>query len=91
MHELYQEAYTPWEWHEQLFKVANDEGLICFSSPFDNTAVGMLNIFIIITLEVWSDIMYMIRTVTDSYSYDIFFVIVVLLGNFFVLNLMIAV
>ena len=42
LYELYQEAYTPWEWHEQLFKVANDEGLICFSSPFDNTAVDFL-------------------------------------------------
>ncbi len=42
LHELYQEAYTPWEWHEQLFKVANEEGLICFSSPFDNTAVDFL-------------------------------------------------
>ena len=41
-HELYQEAYTPWEWHEQLIKVANEEGLICFSSPFDKTAVDFL-------------------------------------------------
>ena len=39
LHELYQEAYTPWEWHEELFKIAHDEGLICFSSPFDKTAV----------------------------------------------------
>jgi pseudaminic acid synthase len=42
LHELYQEAYTPWEWHEKLFKVAQDEGLICFSSPFDKTAVDFL-------------------------------------------------
>jgi pseudaminic acid synthase len=41
-HELYQEAFTPWEWHEQLIKVANEEGLICFSSPFDKTAVDFL-------------------------------------------------
>lgn len=41
-HELYQEAYTPWEWHEALFKAAADEGLICFSSPFDKTAVDFL-------------------------------------------------
>lgn len=39
---LYQEAYTPWEWHEALFKVAAEEGLICFSSPFDKTAVDFL-------------------------------------------------
>jgi pseudaminic acid synthase len=41
-YKLYQEAYTPWEWHEQLFKTAKAEGLICFSSPFDNTAVDFL-------------------------------------------------
>ena len=31
-YELYQEAYTPWEWHETLFATAKEEGLICFSS-----------------------------------------------------------
>lgn len=39
---LYEEAYTPWEWHERLFQVAEEEGLICFSSPFDKTAVDFL-------------------------------------------------
>ena len=42
LHELYQEAYTPWEWHERLFRVARDCGLVCFSSPFDSTAVDLL-------------------------------------------------
>lgn len=42
LYELYQEAYTPWEWHEELFKVAREEGLICFSTPFDKTAVDFL-------------------------------------------------
>ena len=42
LHTLYQEAYTPWEWHEQLYRVAKEEGLICFSSPFDKTAVDLL-------------------------------------------------
>ncbi|MHA8097402.1 pseudaminic acid synthase [Aquirufa antheringensis] len=42
LHELYQEAYTPWEWHEKLFAVADEEGLICFSSPFDRSAVDFL-------------------------------------------------
>lgn len=42
LHELYGEAYTPWEWHKQLFDVAKEEGLICFSSPFDFTAVDFL-------------------------------------------------
>lgn len=40
--DLYKDAYTPWEWHEELFRVANEEGLICFSSPFDKTAVDLL-------------------------------------------------
>ena len=39
---LYQKAYTPWEWHEELFKVAREEGLVCFSTPFDKTAVDLL-------------------------------------------------
>lgn len=42
LYELYDEAYTPWEWHEELFKVAKEEGLICFSSPFDKTAIDFL-------------------------------------------------
>lgn len=42
LHKLYQEAYTPWEWHEQLFSVAKEEEIECFSSPFDNTAVDFL-------------------------------------------------
>ena len=41
-YELYQKAYTPWEWHEELFQVAHDEGLVCFSSPFDKTAIDFL-------------------------------------------------
>jgi pseudaminic acid synthase len=40
--ELYQKAYTPWEWHKELFQVAHEEGLLCFSSPFDKTAVDLL-------------------------------------------------
>lgn len=42
LHELYQEAYTPWEWHEAIFNEAKKEGLICFSSPFDFSAVDFL-------------------------------------------------
>ncbi|MGH2667332.1 pseudaminic acid synthase [Flavobacterium sp.] len=42
LHSLYQEAYTPWEWHEEIYRVAKEEGLICFSSPFDKTAVDLL-------------------------------------------------
>ena len=42
LHDLYKTAYTPWEWHEKLMGVAKEEGLICFSSPFDPTAVTFL-------------------------------------------------
>ena len=42
LYQLYKEAYTPWEWHKELFQVAKEEGLICFSTPFDNTAVEFL-------------------------------------------------
>jgi len=42
LYELYQEAYTPWEWHAEIMKVAEEEELICFSSPFDPTSVDFL-------------------------------------------------
>ena len=42
LYELYQEAYTPWDWHQEIFDLANELGLVCFSSPFDKTAVDFL-------------------------------------------------
>lgn len=42
LYELYQEAYTPWEWHEPIMKRANELGILCFSTPFDETAVDFL-------------------------------------------------
>ena len=42
LHDLYQTAFTPWEWHEELFQTCKDEGLISFSSPFDISAVDFL-------------------------------------------------
>jgi len=42
LHDLYQQAFTPEEWHYELFKVAKEEGLVCFSSPFDKAAVDFL-------------------------------------------------
>ncbi len=42
LYDLYKKAYTPWEWHQKLFEFARSLGLICFSSPFDRTAVDFL-------------------------------------------------
>src|SRR5690242_7720280 len=42
LYELYQEAHTPFEWHEGLFARARQRGVILFSSPFDETAVDLL-------------------------------------------------
>ena len=45
LYELYQEAYTPWEWHEELFQYARNIGIDIFSTPFDKTAVDFLEQF----------------------------------------------
>lgn len=42
LYDLYQEAFTPWEWHQAIFEEAERNGLVCFSSPFDKTAVDFL-------------------------------------------------
>lgn len=42
LHELYSEAYTPFEWHKELFDYAKDLGITLFSTPFDETAVDLL-------------------------------------------------
>jgi N-acetylneuraminate synthase len=42
LHELYQEAHTPWDWHPRLFDHAREAGITIFSSPFDPTAVDFL-------------------------------------------------
>ena len=42
LHDLYEDAYMPWEWQPKLKKIAEDLGLIAFSSPFDKTSVDFL-------------------------------------------------
>ena len=42
LHELYQEAHTPWEWHAQIFERARALGMVPFSTPFDESAVDYL-------------------------------------------------
>lgn len=42
LYELYQEAHTPWEWHQPIFALCKKLGLLCFSAPFDVTAVDFL-------------------------------------------------
>lgn len=42
LYNLYQEAYTPWDWHKPLFDFARNIGITIFSSPFDNTAIDLL-------------------------------------------------
>jgi len=42
LYELYEEAHTPWEWHRPIMEKARGLGIICFSTPFDGTAVDIL-------------------------------------------------
>jgi len=42
LYQLYKEAHTPWKWHKKLFAHAKRRGLICFSTPFDESAVAFL-------------------------------------------------
>lgn len=42
LYELYQTAYTPWEWQEKLFERCKELGILCFSTPFDESAVDFL-------------------------------------------------
>ena len=42
LHQLYQQAYTPWEWHNAIFDEAKKVGIDCFSTPFDKSAVDFL-------------------------------------------------
>ncbi len=43
LHDLYEKAHTPWDWHEPIMQRANELGMLCFSTPFDETAVDFLD------------------------------------------------
>ncbi|MEM2618814.1 MAG: pseudaminic acid synthase [Candidatus Hadarchaeales archaeon] len=45
LYDLYKEAYMPWEWHDELFDLARKLNLICFSTPYERTAVDFLKKF----------------------------------------------
>ncbi len=45
LYNLYKKAHTPWSWHKNIFKEAKKHNLICFSSPFDETAISFLKKF----------------------------------------------
>lgn len=42
LYSLYSQAYTPWEWHKEIFSYCKKKGILCFSSPFDDTSVDFL-------------------------------------------------
>jgi len=42
LHQLYAEAHTPWEWHKPIMERCKERGMLCFSTPFDETAVDFL-------------------------------------------------
>ena len=42
MYQVFQQAYTPWEWHQKIIQRCNEKDLICFSSPFDESSVDFL-------------------------------------------------
>ena len=58
---------------------------------FDNVLLSMFTIFQMVTLEGWTDAMYMVKEAARTYSFDVFFLIIVVLGAMVILNLMVAV
>lgn len=58
---------------------------------FDNILLSIMNIFEMITLEGWTDMMYIVRDAEETLVFDIFFIMCVVVGNFIILNLVVAV
>lgn len=58
---------------------------------FDNIMLSIMNIFEMITLEGWTDMMYIVRDGEGTLVYDTFFLMCVIVGNFIILNLVVAV
>jgi N-acetylneuraminate synthase len=54
LYNLYRQAHTPWEWHESIFRRCRDRGLICFSTPFDETAVDFLESLVVPCFKIAS-------------------------------------
>ena len=54
LYDLYAEAMTPWEWTSEIFRRAGEKGLVCFSSPFDKTAVDFLEEHNVVAYKVAS-------------------------------------
>jgi hypothetical protein len=58
---------------------------------FDNLASASLTVFSLFTLDHWSDVMYLVNDATQNTNYDIFFILIVLMGSFFIVNMVTAV